>query len=220
MESDRVASGLRRHLFRGYFVSFCLSCFLAVLWWLAFWKLQNKMYILESQYTIYHHINIHTLLLKSIQNIPDHSFFLMNVCTASWANLPPGQGPLALPAALPRELGYQQRTAIGKAIERPKTLRKMSIQIHQTPWVLKCLKWVFNIDPYEAFHKWGYPSIIHVHRIFHDINHPAIGVSRYPHLWKPHIATGRHRGRFMFQPSRGTTASLAASLFSTLWLDG
>ena len=29
------------------------------------------------------------------------------------------------------------------------------------------------------------PVIIHFDRIFHEVNHPAIGVSRHPHLWKP-----------------------------------
>ena len=35
---------------------------------------------------------------------------------------------------------------------------------------------VYNHHYYGGFLKWGYPQIIHFNVIFHEINHPAIGV--------------------------------------------
>ena len=38
--------------------------------------------------------------------------------------------------------------------------------------------------PFGAFHKWGYPQIIHLNRIFHEINHHFWG---YPIYGNPHF---------------------------------
>jgi hypothetical protein len=44
-----------------------------------------------------------------------------------------------------------------------------------------------------GFLKWGYPQIIHVYRIFHEIHHPAIGVSQHLyHVWIPHVYIYNH----------------------------
>ena len=36
-----------------------------------------------------------------------------------------------------------------------------------------------HINTYRCFLKWGYPKIIHVSWIFHEIYHPAIGVAPF-----------------------------------------
>ena len=41
--------------------------------------------------------------------------------------------------------------------------------------------YIYTVHICGGYLKWGYPSIIHVHRIFHKINHPASGNL---HLWK------------------------------------
>ena len=46
---------------------------------------------------------------------------------------------------------------------------------------------------------WLFPWIIHFNRMFHQINHPAIGVP--PRLWKPHMWIGiEHQGLVELDP--------------------
>ena len=64
---------------------------------------------------------------------------------------------------------------ISKYLGEKKTYIPGKFTSNESPYVC-CFQ---PIHTFGGFLKWGYPQIIHLNRIFHEINHPAIGVALF-----------------------------------------